>query len=135
MLTNFSKCGMYPVRLFLVDCRTNIQVDGMKGFTLFLVFSLLVVFALPVQAQQQTGINLKVGENFYFEGATDSEKDNNKEESMAEIQKKPFYKSTWFITTVSVVVLAGLGTGLYFLTKKDTPEGNVIKFGNPQAGK
>lgn len=107
----------------------------MKGFTLFLVFTLLVVFALPVQAQQPTGINLKVGESFYFEGAADATKGNDQEESMAEIQKKPFYKSTWFITTVSVIALAGLGTGLYFLTKKDDPEGNVIKFGNPQAGK
>ncbi|MCK5808129.1 hypothetical protein KAH37_03975 [bacterium] len=107
----------------------------MKGFTVFLVFSLLVVFALPVQAQQQTGINLKVGESFYFEGADKAKKGDGQEESMAEIKRKPFYKSTWFITTVSVVVLAGLGTGLYFLTKKDAPEGNVIKFGNPQAGK
>ncbi len=113
----------------------NTKVVGMRSFTVFLLFSLLVVFTVPVQAQEQTGINLKVGESFYFEGETNSDKDNDKEESMAEIQKKPFYKTTWFITTVSIVALGGLGTGLYFLTKKGTSEGNVVKFGNPQASK
>jgi hypothetical protein len=96
-----------------------------------LTIVLIVSFVLPAYSQEapkQAGINLKVGESFYFEGNIQDKAADEKEESMAEIQKTPFYKSTWFITVVSVVVIAGAAVGIYFGTRTEEPEGNVIVY-------
>jgi len=71
-------------------------------------------------------VNLKVGENFYFEGKVEQKDDDQKEASMAEIKRVPFYETTWFIAAVTLVALAGAGTGIYFLTKTEPPQGNVL---------
>lgn len=76
------------------------------------------------------GVNLKVGQNFYFEGNVVEKEDDQKEASMAEIKKTPFYQTTWFITTVSLVALAGISTGVYFLTANPAPSGNVVSWSN-----
>jgi hypothetical protein len=47
---------------------------------------------------------------------------------MAEIKRTPFYKSTWFITVVSVVVIAGAAVGIYYGTRTEEPEGNVVEY-------
>lgn len=95
-----------------------------------LIIAILVIsFVFPAYSQekvQQTGINLKVGESFYFEGSIKDKAADEKEESMAEIQRTPFYKSTWFITVVSVVVIAGAAVGIYYGTRTEEPEGKVI---------
>ncbi len=80
------------------------------------------------------GVNLKVGENFFFEGKVDQKDDDQKEASMAEIKRVPFYETTWFIAIVSVVAIAGAGTGIYFATKTEPPEGKVLVW-NSQSGK
>jgi len=72
------------------------------------------------------GINLKVGENFYFEKNIEQKEDDQKEASMAEIKRVPFYETTWFIATVTIIAIAGAGTGIYFLTRTEPPQGNVI---------
>ena len=45
---------------------------------------------------------------------------------MAEIKRVPFYETTWFIAAVTIVAIAGAGTGIYFLTRTEPPEGNVL---------
>lgn len=103
----------------------------MKLIAKLITVVLIVSFAVPAYAQekaQQTGINLKVGESFYFEGSIKDKAADEKEESMAEIQKTPFYKSTWFITVVSVVVIAGAAVGIYYGTRTEEPEGNVVVY-------
>jgi hypothetical protein len=80
------------------------------------------------------GVNLKVGENFFFEGKIEQKEDDQKEASMAEIKRVPFYETTWFIAIVSVVAIAGAGTGIYFATKTPAPEGKVLVW-NSQSGK
>lgn len=107
----------------------------MKFFTKLLVMVLVFSFVLPAYSQeaapaQQAGVNLKVGENFYFEGNVNDKAADDKEESMAEIQKTPFYKSTWFITVVSVVVIAGAAVGIYYGTRTDDPKGKTIEWDN-----
>lgn len=105
----------------------------MKAITNLLIVVFVVGILTPAYAQdkpQQTGINLKVGENFYFEGNIKENAADDKEESMAEIQRTPFYKSTWFITVVSVVVIAGAAVGIYFGTQVEEPEGKVIEWDN-----
>lgn len=105
----------------------------MKSFTKLLVMLLITSFAVPVYSQdaaQQTGINLKVGESFYFEGNVKESEADAKEESMAEIQRTPFYKSTWFITIVSVAVIAGAAVGIYYGTKTEEPNGRTIEWDN-----
>jgi len=90
----------------------------------------VVAFFSNLCAQDKTaapgGVNLKVGENFYFEGKVEQKDDDQKEASMAEIKRVPFYETTWFIAVVSIVVIAGAGTGIYFATKTEPPEGNVL---------
>lgn len=101
----------------------------MKLIAKLITAVLIVSFAVPAYSQDtvpQTGINLKVGESFYFEGNIKDNVADEKEESMAEIQRTPFYKSTWFITIVSVVVIAGAAVGIYYGTKTEEPEGKVI---------
>ncbi len=73
-------------------------------------------------------VNLKVGENFYFEGKVEQKEDDQKEASMAEIKRVPFYETTWFIATVTIIAIAGAGTGIYFLTRTEPPRGNVIEW-------
>lgn len=103
----------------------------MKLIAKLITMVLIVSSALPVYSQEaatQTGINLKVGEGFYFEGNIKDNVADEKEESMAEIQRTPFYKSTWFITVVSVVVIAGAAVGIYYGTRTEEPEGKVIEW-------
>lgn len=96
------------------------------------IVAMLVVLAffsnLCAQDRPATpgGVNLKVGETFYFEGRTEQKDDDQKEASMAEIKRVPFYETTWFIAIVSVVAIAGASTGIYFLTRTEPPEGNVL---------
>ena len=103
----------------------------MNRIASLLIVVLLVTFVLPVHAQEEaqgSGINLKVGEAFYFEGDIQDKIGDDKEESMAEIMRTPFYKSTWFITAVSVVAIAGAAVGIYFATRTEEPEGKVIEW-------
>lgn len=91
----------------------------------------LTAFSFALFAQDKSpaapgGVNLKVGENFYFEGKTDAKDDDQKEATMAEIKRVPFYETTWFIATVSILVIAGAGTGIYFLTRTEPPQGNIL---------
>ena len=80
------------------------------------------------------GVNLKVGENFFLEGKVEQKEDDQKEASMAEIKRIPFYETTWFIAVVSIVAIAGAGTGIYFLTKTEPAQGNIIVW-NSEKGK
>ncbi|MGI6393589.1 MAG: hypothetical protein ACOX2F_02465 [bacterium] len=103
----------------------------MKLFARLLSIVLVISFVTPAYAQDQvpqTGINLKVGESFYFEGNIKDKAADEGEESMAEIQKTPFYKSTWFITVVSAVVIAGAAVGIYYGTRTSEPEGNIVEW-------
>jgi len=103
----------------------------MKVIKNLLIAILVISFVSPAFAQDaapQGGVNLKVGENFYFEGDISSKEGGDQEESMAEIQRTPFYKSTWFITAVSVVVIAGAAVGIYYGTRTEEPEGKVIEW-------
>ncbi|MBR4532873.1 hypothetical protein IKO70_10765 [bacterium] len=85
----------------------------------------------PAQEQEQpSGVNLKVGDNFYFEGNVNDKTDDDKEESMAETQSTPFYKQTWFIATVAVVVIAGAAVGIYYGTRTSEPNGKTIEWDN-----
>ena len=127
----------------------------MKFFSKLLVMVLIVSLVVPVysqeegeeqeqeqvqeqeqpqeqpQAQEQpSGVNLKVGDNFYFEGNVNDKADDDKEESMAETQSTPFYKQTWFIATVAVVVIAGAAVGIYYGTRTSEPNGKTIEWDN-----
>ena len=82
------------------------------------------------QAEQPSGVNLKVGDNFYFEGNVNDKADDDKEESMAETQSTPFYKQTWFIATVAVVVIAGAAVGIYYGTRTEEANGKTIEWDN-----
>ena len=85
----------------------------------------------PAQEQEQpSGVNLKVGDNFYFEGNVNDKADDDKEDSMAETQSTPFYKQTWFIATVAVVVIAGAAVGIYYGTRTSEPNGKTIEWDN-----
>jgi len=103
----------------------------MNRIASLLIVVLLVSFVFPVHAEEQaqgTGVNLKVGEAFYFEGDIREGAGDGKEESMAEIMRTPFYKTTWFITAVSVVAIAGAAVGIYFATRTEEPEGKVVEW-------
>ena len=103
----------------------------MKVIKNLLIAILVISFVSPAFAQDaapQGGVNLKVGENFYFEGDISSKEGGDQEESMAEIQRTPFYKSTWFITAVSIIAVAGASTGVYFLTRKEENPGNTVNW-------
>lgn len=117
----------------------------MKIFSKLLVMVLIVCFVVPAysqeaqeaqegqeaaQQEQQSGVNLKVGDNFYFEGNVNDNANDDKEESMAETQSTPFYKQTWFIATIAVVVIAGAAVGIYYGTRTSEPEGKVIEWDN-----
>lgn len=118
----------------------------MKFFSKLLVMVLIVSLVVPVYSQeaeeaqeaqaaaqeqeQQSGVNLKVGDNFYFEGNVNDNANDDKEESMAETQSTPFYKQTWFIATVAIVVIAGAAVGIYYGTRTSEPEGKVIEWDN-----
>lgn len=124
----------------------------MKFFSKLLVMVLIVCFVVPAYSQeaeeameaqeakeapaaaqeqeQQSGVNLKVGDNFYFEGNVKDNANDDKEESMAETQSTPFYKQTWFIATIAVVVIAGAAVGIYYGTRTSEPEGKVIEWDN-----
>ncbi len=120
----------------------------MKFFSKLLVMVLIVSLVSPVysqeeqeeeqgqvqeqaQAQEQpSGVNLKVGDNFYFEGNVNDKAEDDKEESMAETQSTPFYKQTWFIATVAVVVIAGAAVGIYYGTRTSEPNGKTIEWDN-----
>ena len=109
----------------------------MKFFSKLLVMVLIVSFVVPAYSQeaaqeqeQQSGVNLKVGDNFYFEGNVNDNANDDKEESMAETQSTPIYKQTWFIATVAIVVIAGAAVGIYYGTKTSEPEGKVIEWDN-----
>ena len=115
----------------------------MKIFSKLLVMVLIVCFVVPAYSQeaqeaqaaaqeqeQQSGVNLKVGDNFYFEGNVNDNANDDKEESMAETQSTPFYKQTWFIATIAVVVIAGAAVGIYYGTRTSEPEGKVIEWDN-----
>ena len=80
--------------------------------------------------EQPSGVSLKVGDNFYFEGNVNDKADDDKEESMAETQSTPFYKQTWFIATVAVVVIAGAAVGIYYGTRTDEANGKTIEWNN-----
>lgn len=86
----------------------------------------------PAAAEQESdgGVNLKVGDNFYFEGNVNDNANDDKEESMAETQSTPFYKQTWFIATVAVVVIAGAAVGIYYGTRTSEPNGKTIEWDN-----
>ena len=86
--------------------------------------------AAAQEQEQQSGVNLKVGDNFYFEGNVNDNANDDKEESMAETQSTPFYKQTWFIATIAVVVIAGAAVGIYYGTRTSEPEGKVIEWDN-----
>ena len=49
---------------------------------------------------------------------------------MAETQSTPFYKQTWFIATVAVVVIAGAAVGIYYGTRTSEPNGKTIEWDN-----
>jgi len=103
----------------------------MNRIASLLIFVLLVSVVFPIHAQEQAqggGVNLKVGESFYFEGNIKEGMTDDKEESMVEIMRTPFYKTTWFITIVSVAVIAGAAVGIYYATKTEEPEGKVIEW-------
>ena len=123
----------------------------MKLFSKFVVLVLIVSLVVPVYSQefdeeqeqeqaqtqeteqaseQPSGVNLKVGDNFYFEGNVNDKADDDKEESMAETQSTPFYKQTWFIATVAVVVIAGAAVGIYYGTRTSEPNGKTIEWDN-----
>ena len=86
--------------------------------------------AQPAAQEQQSGVNLKVGDNFYFEGNVNDKADDDKEESMAETQSTPIYKQTWFIATVAIVVIAGAAVGIYYGTRTSEPNGKTIEWDN-----
>ncbi len=103
----------------------------MNRIASLLIVVLLVTFVFPVygdEGDQAGGINLKVGKSFYFEGDIQEQIGDDKEESMAEIMRTPFYRTTWFITTVSVLAIAGAAVGIYFATRTEEPEGRVIEW-------
>lgn len=105
------------------------MIYGSKVVAMVATVVFLANFSLSAQdtAPAAPGsINLKVGENFYFEGKVEQKEDDQKEASMAEIKRVPFYETTWFIATVTIIAIAGAGTGIYFLTKTEPPQGNVI---------
>lgn len=126
----------------------------MKLFSKLVVMVLIVSLVLPVysqeegefeenaveeqqaepqpepQAEQPSGVNLKVGDNFYFEGNVNDNANDDKEESMAETQSTPFYKQTWFIATVAVVVIAGAAVGIYYGTRTEDANGKTIEWDN-----
>ncbi|MBO4698574.1 hypothetical protein J5690_03055 [bacterium] len=127
----------------------------MKLFSKLLVMVLIVSLVVPVYSQEYdeeeesgqveaqaqesetaqkpeaaSGVNLKVGDNFYFEGNVNDKADDDKEESMAETQSTPFYKQTWFIATVAVVVIAGAAVGIYYGTRTDDSNGKTIEWDN-----
>ncbi|MFO7735024.1 MAG: hypothetical protein R6W70_02280 [bacterium] len=94
------------------------------------VFSVifLLIFTINISAQGAGGLDLKIGENIYLEGEISEMDAEGKEASMREVRRKPFYETTWFITTVSIIAIAGATTGLYFLTQEDPPPENTINW-------
>ncbi|MBP5406690.1 hypothetical protein J6Z19_06025 [bacterium] len=128
----------------------------MKLFSKFVVMVLIVSLVVPVYSQdfdeeqeqeqvqeekeekeqkqaseeQPSGVNLKVGDNFYFEGNVNDNANDDKEESMAETQSTPFYKQTWFIATIAVVVIAGAAVGIYYGTRTEEANGRTIEWDN-----
>ena len=122
----------------------------MKFFSKLLVMVLIVSLVSPAYSQeaedeqevqeaqasqeavqeQPSGVNLKVGDNFYFEGNVNDKADDDKEESMAETQSTPFYKQTWFIATVAIVVIAGAAVGIYYGTRTSEPNGKTVEWDN-----
>ncbi len=102
----------------------------MRCFSKLLIVVLLFSLVPNLYAGENppSNLNLKVGENFYFEGNSVSKNVDDKEESMQEIKRTPFYQTTWFITAVSLIVVAGAGTGVYFLTQKDEGEGYKMEW-------
>jgi len=86
--------------------------------------------AAAAEQESDGGVNLKVGDNFYFEGNVNDNANDDKEESMAETQSTPFYKQTWFIATVAVVVIAGAAVGIYYGTRTSEPNGKTIEWDN-----
>ncbi|MBQ4438118.1 hypothetical protein II898_04500 [bacterium] len=86
--------------------------------------------AQPAAQEQQSGVNLKVGDNFYFEGNVNDNANDDKEESMAETQSTPIYKQTWFIATVAIVVIAGAAVGIYYGTRTSEPNGKTVEWDN-----
>lgn len=129
----------------------------MKLFSKFVVLVLIVSLVVPVYSQefdedqeqeqaeeqeqaqesepeqapeQPSGVNLKVGDNFFFEGNVNDNANDDKEESMAETQSTPFYKQTWFIATVAVVVIAGAAVGIYYGTRTGEDSGRTVEWEN-----
>ena len=129
----------------------------MKLFSKFVVLVLIVSLVVPVYSQefdedqeqeqaeeqeqaqesepeqapeQPSGVNLKVGDNFFFEGNVNDNANDDKEESMAETQSTPFYKQTWFIATVAVVVIAGAAVGIYYGTRTGEASGRTVEWEN-----
>ena len=124
----------------------------MKFFSKLLVMVLIVSFVVPAYSQeaedameaqeaqeaqpaaqeqeQPSGVNLKVGDNFYFEGNVNDNANDDKEESMAETQSTPIYKQTWFIATIAVVVIAGAAVGIYYGTRTSEPNGKTVEWDN-----
>lgn len=107
----------------------------MKFFSKLIVMVLVLSFVVPAYSQeakeaQEAGVNLKVGENFYFEGNVNDNANDDKEESMAETQSTPIYKQTWFIATIAVVVIAGAAVGIYYGTRTSDPNGKTIEWDN-----
>lgn len=125
----------------------------MKLFSKFVVLVLIVSLVVPVYSQefdeeqeqeqvqeqeqaqepaaeQPSGVNLKVGDNFFFEGNVNDNANDDKEESMAETQSTPFYKQTWFIATVAVIVIAGAAVGIYYGTRTEEANGRTIEWDN-----
>ncbi|MBO7127622.1 hypothetical protein J6W78_08775 [bacterium] len=124
----------------------------MKFFSKLLAMVLIVSFVVPAYSQEAedameaqevqeaqpaaqeqekpSGVNLKVGDNFYFEGNVNDKADDDKEESMAETQSTPIYKQTWFIATIAVVVIAGAAVGIYYGTRTSEPNGKTIEWDN-----
>ncbi len=105
----------------------------MKSVTRLLIALFLVIaISNPLFAaeKESSGLNLRVGENFYFEGNVKDAAANSddKEASMEEIQTVPFYKTTWFITTVSIIAVAGASTAVYFLAQEEDRDGNVVEW-------
>ncbi len=116
--------------LFTKDYRSKgAMTYGLKVVATVVAIVFFANYALYAQDSTPSApgsVNLKVGESFYFEGKTDQKEDDQKEASMAEIKRVPFYETTWFIATVTIIAIAGAGTGIYFLTKTEAPQGNVI---------
>lgn len=99
----------------------------MKYVSKFLVITLLLALSTLGYAEEpKKPLNMKVGENFYFEGDVSSDEGGSQEESMAEIKTTPFYETTWFITTASILVVAGASAAVLVLTEEEEQKGNTV---------